>query len=152
VKTFFQSIEPRFNRLVVFDDRMPHAVQLVEGNMDPAEGRIVIHGHIREAGPVVCGPLPHEVVRKIADRLASEYSAHLGDALNVYHGPAAVRFTVQPDGAVVGARIILDRVRRLRGEAPAVREMLAGLVSRISKLHFPDASEETVITLPFGFG
>jgi len=80
---------------------MRHAVQLVEGNMDPLEGRIVIHGHIKEAGPIVCGPLRHELVLAIANLLASEYSTHLGSALMIYHGPAAVRFTVQCDGSVV---------------------------------------------------
>jgi 2OG-Fe(II) oxygenase superfamily len=149
---FFQSIEPRFNRLVVFDDRMPHAVQLVEGNMDPLEGRIVIHGHIREAGPIVYGPLPRELVLEIADKLASGYSTDLGNALMIYHGPATVRFTVQPDGTVVGARVILNRVRRLRGEGPEVHELLAELVCRISNLRFPGGTEETIITMPFGFG
>jgi 2OG-Fe(II) oxygenase superfamily len=149
---FFQSIEPRFNRLLVFDDRMPHAVQLVEGNMDPLEGRIVIHGHIREAGPVVYGPLPHELVLDIANQLARGYSADLGSALMIYHGPAAVRFTVQPDGTVVGARLILDRVKRLRREGLEVPEMLAELVNRISNLRFQASAEQTIITLPFGFG
>jgi hypothetical protein len=149
---FFQSIEPRFNRLLVFDDRMPHAVQLVEGNMDPLEGRIVIHGHIREAGPIVYGPLPQELVLDIATQLASGYSTDLGNALMFYHGPAAIRFTVQPDGTVVGARLILDRVRRLRGEGRGVQEMLAELINRISNLRFPVRAEESIITLPFAFG
>ena len=35
----YEMIPPRFNRLVVFDDRMPHGVQRVEGAMDPLEGR-----------------------------------------------------------------------------------------------------------------
>ena len=149
---FFQSIEPRFNRLLVFDDRMPHAVQLVEGNMDPLEGRIVIHGHIKEAGPIVYGLLPHGLVLDLANQLASGYATDLGNSLMIYHGPAAVRFTVQPDGTVVGAHLILDRVRRLRGEGPGVQEMLAELVNRISNLRFPSSSEETIVALPFGFG
>jgi hypothetical protein len=149
---FYQSIEPRFNRLLVFDDRIPHAVQLVEGNMDPIEGRIVLHGHIREAGPIVHGPLARDVVRDIANQMAIEYSTDLGNALMIYHGPAVVRFAVQPDGAVVNAGLILDRVKRLRGDGPRVQEMLAELVARISRLQFPGSAEETMVTLPFGFG
>jgi 2OG-Fe(II) oxygenase superfamily len=151
-ENFFHSIEPRFNRLLVFDDRVPHAVQMVEGNMDPLEGRIVIHGHIREVGPIVHGPLPRDVVQEIANQLAIGYSAELGHALMIYHGPAVVRFTVRPDGTVANARLILDRVKRLRGEGPSVQEMLTGLVTRISLLHFPGSDEETIVTLPFGFG
>jgi hypothetical protein len=149
---FFQSIEPRFNRLVVFDDRMPHAVQLVEGNMDPLEGRVVIHGHFREAEPIVQGPTPYEVALDMANRLADAYSNELGNALMIYHGPAAVRFTVRQDGSVAGARLILDRVKRLRGEGAVVQEMLARLVDRISNLRFPQSSAESTITFPFGFG
>jgi hypothetical protein len=149
---FFEAIEPRFNRLLVFDDRMPHAVQLVEGNMDPLEGRIVVHGHIGEAGPIVSGPISRDTVVEVANRLASEYAAYLGNALMIYHGPAAVRLTVTPDGTVTGAHLILDRVRRLRGEGPGTQQMLAELVDRIAHLHFPPGPAETVITLPFGFG
>src|SRR5215472_8558788 len=36
---FYEAIEPRFNRLLIFDDRLPHAVERVEGPMDPVEGR-----------------------------------------------------------------------------------------------------------------
>ena len=54
---FYQSISPRFNRLLVFDDRMPHSVQLVKlylqenpppvpdwlerGGTEPPEGRVL---------------------------------------------------------------------------------------------------------------
>lgn len=44
---FFDYIEPKFNRLVVFDDKIPHAVEQVEGSMDPKQGRFVLHGHIQ---------------------------------------------------------------------------------------------------------
>jgi 2OG-Fe(II) oxygenase superfamily len=149
---FYEAIEPRFNRLLVFDDRVPHAVQIVEGNMDPLEGRVVIHGHIREGGPIVCGPVPQGAVRKIADRLANEYACALGDAVMMYHGPACVRFTVRPDGSVAGAHVILDRVRRLPGAAPRVQKMLEELVAKISRLRFPACDAESMVTLPFGFG
>jgi hypothetical protein len=150
---FYDSIEPRFNRLVVFDDRAPHAVQLVEGNMDPAEGRLVLHGHLRESGPIVQGPLSREIVEEAVNRLASTYARSLGSiVLAIYHGPAAIRLTVQKDGTVTGAHLILDRVKRFRGEGPGVREMLGELVIRVSELRFPSKEAETAITLPFGFG
>ena len=53
---------PRFNRLVIFDDRLPHAVERVEGSMDPVEGRFVLHGHISESGPAVAGALHPDAV------------------------------------------------------------------------------------------
>jgi hypothetical protein len=149
---FYDSIEPRFNRLLVFDDRIPHAVQLVEGNMDPAEGRLVLHGHIRESGPIVRGMLSPEIVGEAVTRLASTYAKNLGSTLAIYHGSATIRFTVQKDGAVVGAHLILDRVRRLRDEGAGVGEMLGELVNRVAGLRFSSSEAETTVTLPFGFG
>ena len=59
---FYEIVEPRFNRLVVFDDRLPHAVERIDGSMDPVEGRFVIHGHLSEGGAIVEGALPGAAV------------------------------------------------------------------------------------------
>jgi 2OG-Fe(II) oxygenase superfamily len=149
---FFRAIEPRFNRLLIFDDRIPHSVQLVEGNMDPLEGRLVIHGHIREAGPLASGPISSHTVLTAANRLANTYFASLGGAAADYHGPATIRFTVGPHGGVTGANLILDRVRRLVERSPSVDAMLAGLVGEVENLEFHPSSAETSVLLPFGFG
>src|SRR5262245_54094351 len=49
---FYELIEPRFNRLTVFDDRLIHGVECPQGSMDPVDGRCVLHGHIEESGPI----------------------------------------------------------------------------------------------------
>jgi hypothetical protein len=149
---FFESIEPRFNRLLVFDDRVPHAVEIVEGNMDPLEGRLVLHGHIWESGPIVHGPLSRAIVGEIANQLAAQYSSSLENTVSIYHGPSAIRFTVQRDGSVASAHLILDRVKRLRGEAPEVQEMLGNLINQILQLRFPSTDAESIVTVPFAFG
>src|SRR5207302_3836255 len=59
---FYETIAPRFNRLVVFDDRLVHGVERIEGSMDPTEGRFVLHGHVRATGPVVVGALGEQQV------------------------------------------------------------------------------------------
>jgi hypothetical protein len=45
--SFYDLIPAEFNQLLVFDDRLPHAVRQVNGVMDPLEGRLVIHGHLK---------------------------------------------------------------------------------------------------------
>jgi hypothetical protein len=52
-RSFYDVIEPKFNRLVVFDDRLPHGVERVDGSMDPTEGRFVLHGHLSEGGTIM---------------------------------------------------------------------------------------------------
>lgn len=42
---FYDEIEPKFNQLVVFDDRIPHAVSILEGSHNPIDARFVLHGH-----------------------------------------------------------------------------------------------------------
>ena len=149
---FFHTIEPRFNRLLVFDDRLPHAVQIVEGSMDPLEGRIVLHGHLIEVGPLVEGTLPRESVREAAEEMARDDHATLGDAATLYHGLAVVRFTVEPSGGVSDCHLLLDRVKRLKGNGPEVHEVLAELMRRVSARRFPGGSARSIVTLPFGFG
>lgn len=36
-----ETVEPRFNRLTVFDPRFPHGVRMVQGTRDPLKGRLV---------------------------------------------------------------------------------------------------------------
>lgn len=52
-----QLVEPHFNRLTVFDPRFPHGVRMVEGNRDPANARIVLHGWFTEPSPFFTGSL-----------------------------------------------------------------------------------------------
>src|SRR5579875_468678 len=47
----YELIPASFNQLLIFDNRLPHAVPRLEGTMIPQEGRIVLHGHISE-GPI----------------------------------------------------------------------------------------------------
>ena len=45
--SFYDLVPADFNQLLIFDDRLPHAVRQVNGLMDPLEGRLVIHGHLK---------------------------------------------------------------------------------------------------------
>jgi hypothetical protein len=49
---FYNAVEPVFNRLVLFDDRMPHAVNPIMGTMNPHDARFVMHGHMEEPSTV----------------------------------------------------------------------------------------------------
>ena len=48
-------VEPRFNRLTVFDGRYPHGVRVVEGTRDPVKSRVVLHGWFTEPAPFFDG-------------------------------------------------------------------------------------------------
>jgi 2OG-Fe(II) oxygenase superfamily len=149
---FYDAVAPQFNRLLVFDDRMPHAVATVEGGMSPIEGRIVLHGHLREAGPIVTGALPPAEVAEIAGAMAADFAAALGPACELFHGLVVLRFVVAPNGNVSALRVVLNRIKRLAGTGPAVDDVIAGLLDRVRELSFPAADAATEVALPVGFG
>src|SRR5579883_2642709 len=55
--SFYEKVPARFNQLLVFDDRVIHGVQPIQGTMDPLQGRVVLHGHLKADVVVINGPL-----------------------------------------------------------------------------------------------
>jgi hypothetical protein len=148
---FCASIEPLFNRLVIFDDRMPHAVDPVEGPMDPLEGRLVLHGHLRSKGLMVEGSLAAQIVEPIVLEMMLGFSAAAIARIKLYSGPLILRFVIEPDGAVATCDVLVDRV--IAGDAGDVswRALAADLVARFRRLRFPAAAGPTTVTQPITF-
>jgi Rps23 Pro-64 3,4-dihydroxylase Tpa1-like proline 4-hydroxylase len=149
---FYDLIAPKFNRLVVFDDRLPHAVQLVEGPMDPREGRFVIHGHIRETGPIVVGALSSPAASEPAMQALRDFIAAAPMPLDAYHGPVTLRLDVGADGRVAACRILLDRVIHPNPDDPDWAGLLTDLIGRMRAIRFPSAPGDTHLLLPIIFG
>jgi Rps23 Pro-64 3,4-dihydroxylase Tpa1-like proline 4-hydroxylase len=146
----FEMIPPRFNRLVIFDDRMPHGVQRVEGAMDPLEGRFVLHGHISEAGPIVNGALGPEAVARAIDAELGDYAAGLAAGEGEYHGPLVLRLAVAPSGEVRSVRPLLDRLARRDGGP--TEEAVARILAMVAAMRFPAADGATDVTAPLLIG
>jgi hypothetical protein len=148
----YEAVEPRFNRLIVFDDRLAHAVSRVDGVMDPVEGRCVLHGHLREAATAVSGALRPE---HVAEPLAAALRAFVADApaqLALYHGPLAVRLTIGPSGAVERCAALLDRVMHPDPGNTEWEPLLARLIDCLGAAQFPPADGQTTIIQPVMFG
>jgi hypothetical protein len=143
-------IEPKFNRLTLFDDRMPHGVQRIEGSMNPVEGRFVLHGHISESGPMADGPLDAvAIARTVHDALGPLLSEVQRSPIR-HHGPLVLRLTIEPNGSVSRIDRLLDRLARADGNSAGV---VVGQVMQIARdLRFPDAPEATEATVPLLFG
>jgi len=146
------AVEPRFNRLVVFDDRLPHAVEPIAGVMDPAEGRFVLHGHLSEANTAVAGALrPETVVEPLATALRS-FQHEASAQLALYHGPLVLRMRVAATGAVANCEVLLDRVIHRDPGHTEWEPLLARLVDRMRRVKFPSADGETTVIQPVLFG
>lgn len=149
---FYTTVEPRFNRLVVFDDRIPHAVMLVEGSMDPLEGRFVLHGHLDDGGPIVDGPLPVEFVKDAVAKVVNGFASAAGPKLDDYHGPVVLRFDVAPAGRVENFHVVLERVVSLTSEDDGWRDLSVDLFTRLKAMTFPSAPVASRVTQPVMIG
>jgi hypothetical protein len=149
---FYEAIEPRFNRLVVFDDRLIHGVERVSGSLDPSEARCVLHGHIEESGPIVVGSLSIDALREgilaAMDPFVTQWSA----TMSFYHGPLVLRFTIAPGGKVAEVSVLLDRVIPEREGDIDWNPLKTNLMDALRKATFPVAKGETRVTLPVAFG
>jgi hypothetical protein len=148
----YELIPARFNRLLLFDDRLLHAVPRIEGTMVPQEGRIVLHGHVSEGPVAVTGAVDQaaaaavvEEARPALERLAETAGAGLD-------GLVAVRLTLQSDGAVVKDEVLFDRLLPTRAGAAAPEAAIAALRAALGMLGFPAADGSSLVTIPVQFG
>ena len=142
----YDLVPPLFNRLVIFDDRMPHSVQRIEGSMDPLDGRFVLHGHISEESPIVRGPLPPETVHAALGPVLKASLDAFADTEHLHHGPLTIRIEIAPDGRVADCRVLVDRVARRDGGSPEA--LVARIVGAFSTTRFPRADAVTTAILP----
>lgn len=142
----FDLVEPRFNRLTLFDDRIPHAVQRVEGSMDPVEGRFVLHGHISEAGVIVQGALPPKAIQDPVVDLLKDLREAAGKTVN---GPLVFAVEIGASGQVERMRPVFDRLASsANADLDAIR---AEAGERLRAIKFPSAASSTRANIPLMF-
>jgi 2OG-Fe(II) oxygenase superfamily len=149
---FFAAIPPKFNRLVIFDDRMPHGVERVDGSMEPNEARFVFHGHIKENGVHVGGALTSEQANAVAMTILEPFCEAAMARIRLYHGPLVLRLDVDPKGNVSSCRVMVDRVVGAERSDIDWLRLRAKLVSAFEAVKYPEASGPSVIMQPVLFG
>ncbi len=148
LSSFVERVAPKFNRLVVFDPRLPHGVTPVTGTRDPREARLVVHGWFTEPKPFLQGalrakqvaPVLDEAVQGLVDALAQEGRCH---------GVLSVRVGVSPSGVASSPEILADSLVSLEGNNKSKPQTLVR--KYFSGLRFPAAHGRTRITLPLLF-
>jgi hypothetical protein len=149
---FYEIVEPRFNRLLLFDDRLPHAVERIEGSMDPAEGRFVLHGHVSEGGRIVGGALPVAEVARPINELLQRFHDEAAAAVGLYHGPLVLRLRIGQAGSVAGCDVLLDRVMHPDPGHADWEVLRSRRVDQLRSAAFPAAAGETIVVQPIAFG
>lgn len=151
-RDFFTAIEPRFNRLVAFDDRIPHGVERVEGSMNPVEGRFVLHGHLRDKGAIVSGALTEQQVGEVVIEALTSFAAEALARIRLYHGPVILRIFIDASGSVKSCAVLLDRVTATDASDMGWQKILSSLIAKFTALKFPQASGDTTVTQPILMG
>jgi len=149
---FCTDIEPLFNRLVLFDDRLIHGVKEVRGSMDPLEGRFVVHGHLRESGPVATGAQPYTELQPLLQQGIGAFVQENGGYAYNFHGPIIVRFVIGGDGIVGNLHIMLDRVTHVSERyAGGWEELRRRYLLALSGIRYAAVGEPTTVVLPIIF-
>jgi hypothetical protein len=149
-RAIFESIPAEFNRLVVFDPRVPHGVRRVEGTEDPREGRLVIHGWFLQPRPFIEGPLAAGAVQSWLGEKMEDLRPII-EEVGGLSGMLSMRFTVARTGSITGVRLLADSVKSVDGKS------LDGFPTRLLRALFsgerPFARQRGVsqVTLPIIF-
>ena len=145
-----REVAPRFNRLTVFDPRLPHGVRRVSGVQDPREGRLVVHGWFVQPRPFVEGALEPAALAELIPGLLEAGAAALPPGV-APAGLVSLSFRVTPAGKATGARLLCDTTRVPAREDGARRRFVAALLRGVKSLSFPRQRAASRVTLPLLF-
>ncbi|MCA2980071.1 MAG: 2OG-Fe(II) oxygenase [Myxococcaceae bacterium] len=145
-----EAIAPRFNRLTVFDPRLPHGVRRIDGSMDPREGRLVIHGWFVQPRPFIEGPLAPRRLSEGIEQVSRAMAPALEAGLPVA-GLLSLGFRVGAGGLVGPVRVLSDTTRAPAHEEPRRRALVRLIRRSVQRLRFPATAAGSRVTLPLVF-
>jgi hypothetical protein len=144
----FRVVPALFDRLTVFDPRVPHGVRRVEGVMDPLAGRLVLHGWFQKPRPVIEGPLKPALLRALVEDLSQEAAAWV-DAGGSAQGLLSFEFRVNQGGRISQTRVLSDTLRNREGSGAGI--LRQGLLARLESLDLGRQRAASKVLLPLFF-
>jgi hypothetical protein len=148
--SFVDRIKPKFNRLIVFDPRLPHGVSRVSGNQDPREARLVLHGWFTSPKPYIEGPLkPSEV----AGALNEGIDQFVDELLEVgqWNGILSISLEVGASGRVKNVSVLANTLRVSQQESIDPKILEKRVKAIFHSLVFAKKGSSSKITLPLRF-
>lgn len=157
--SMFELVEPRFNRLTVFDPRIPHGVREVRGTRDPLKGRLVLHGWYRPAESVsLAGALTAEQAEPALNAALEPAYERLDAECARMFGTLNTLVRVDASGGVASVRVLADTLVADRAELgdgmdeETLRaESVATILEALGSAEFPPSAGPTDIWVPFSF-
>ena len=169
--SLFDSIAPAFNRLTIFDARLPHGVSPVRGTRDPRRARLVVTGWFSEPQPSIDGALADDdeaeaAAMAVLESNLAEFSDYVAAAISRVSGFIAVRLAIDTDGRVASADALCDTLvadpaeyRGVIAETDegddvyedACADLRYALHAALTEPTFPAAKGNSTITVPVSF-
>ena len=146
-ESFIQKVEPKMNRLTLFDPRYPHGVERVQNVEDLSQARLVIHGWFTEPRPMLEGTLTFKKIAQPLDRLADHIISSI-EPEQVY-GLLSTRFEIDSNGKISSAKILCNHLIDDRGTVLANSKLKSTLQNL--EVSFPKSAGRTTLTLPVEF-
>ena len=148
--SFIEKIESKFNRLVVFDPRVPHGVTEVRGVTDPREARLVIHGWFVEPRPYVVGGLHVNEVSAVLGPFL-EGMGDLLESLSAIWGTLSLQLKVLRNGSVVSVKLLTNTLVSTSHQMNEVELLEKTILKDMKKLRFARAGKNSVLVVPLIF-
>jgi hypothetical protein len=139
-----------FNRLTVFDPRIPHGVNEVKGVQDVLDGRLVIHGWFVQPRPFIEGPLSTKELQVRIDDLSGELNRLFAEGLDV-QGVLSMRFDVSAQGRVSRPQVLSNALRHPGGDQRIEKALLKHIAKFLEAAPFKKQRGPSSVTLPLVF-
>jgi hypothetical protein len=150
--SFYEKVPSKFNQLLIFDDRIIHGVQPIQGTMDPLQGRVVLHGHLKADVVVITGPLTADAAAGTVTPILNQIQVVSRQNASSLHGFITVRLTIQADGQVTAIQELCDRLLTLSPDTSRLGPFKRDVAGILSQARFPAASGASELTLPVVVG
>ena len=149
-----QSISLSLGELLIFDARLPHAVEILRGVSSPVEGRIVLHGWLTQPRPFIEGAISLRQALKCVDPILQEWLSTRASLVSQWHGVLTLRLHFSQTGTCMAEIIsssVIDLSKRSYLGFVNSRDLKA-IVLDLGKVKVPQRDSASQLTLPLVFG
>ncbi len=146
----FDRVAPNFNRLIVFDPRLPHGVSRVNGTRDPRQSRLVLHGWFTHPQPILRGPIKRVEFQRQLEDILGALEVQLSP-LAPMTGTLCYRLRITPRGDVQSVKILTRTIMSREGASSETQKIAQWLKGRLGDMRFSKADGDREVTLPLIF-
>ena len=144
-------VPPKFNRLTVFDPRIPHGVKTVRGVNDLTKGRLVIHGWFVQPRPFIEGPLAPKDLQVLIDDLSGELSVALDEGLDL-KGLLSLKLSFTAQGKISRVQTLANTLKASNSQDRLLETSLVNHISRwLKSANVRKQRGPSTVTLPLVF-